>query len=259
MNSNRWLSFLVVVVALVFASEITLGQVKITQTRIDRTASGQLRLVPDPESKWSCLFLLINDRSIQQFLGLSEEVRSELSEIGKELKYQQGEVMAFARKNSENVSLSVMSFREGAGARVFGEILTPKQQQLLRNLVYRLEIQRVGLGQSLTSGRLAEAVGVHEGQKESLLRAASKIQKALDEEIKRLRDQAESELFNELAPEQKSKAIELTKGTTGYREQTRYQAAYAEILEEMEQGIDPFTSGKPKNPNAPDHHPSKDN
>lgn len=230
------------------------GQIRTTQTRIDRTSAGELRVVPDPNSKYFCLMELAGDPSLQRFLELDDVTVGILSELPQKLKEPEAETMAIARKNRESVGEALMKFREVAAGEFFDEILTPSHQVLIGKLIYRLEIQRMGLAEAITSGRLSHDVGVHDEQKEFLMRTAKKIELEAREKIRAIQLEAEKELFSHLAPDQRKRAEELTSGTADYREPTRYQSAFAQVKAEIETGGDPFSVQVNPKPDTGAHH-----
>ncbi len=89
------------------------------------------------------------------------------------------------------------------------EILLPEQFERIRQIAFQVEISRMGLGPSLTRGKLGESVGVRNEQKPDLIRLATKIEEETTAKIAQIRREAREELVATLDEDQQAKVIEL--------------------------------------------------
>lgn len=114
--------------------------------------------------------LRLTDRAAEEFLDLKKASGGSLS----------APRMKFDRQPSEDdVTLftAFMTAKLEENKRRVREILDPTQLERLRQLVYRIEIARVGLQEALLNGHLGTAVGIEDYQKPALKIRAETIEK----------------------------------------------------------------------------------
>lgn len=106
------------------------------------------------------------------------------------------------------------------------EALGPEKIKRFKQLVYRMEVDAIGWGLSLTEGRLGNKIGVYEDQKEELERKVSAILDDLRSKIDDLNRKAEEEILSQLVPEQSRKARELIGPYSAYKHATVVEAKF---------------------------------
>lgn len=209
--------------------ENQLKEAPVKVTRID----GKVLIGPDPNIVLD-RYQQLRDPLVQQELGLSEKTtelyaentRVFLTELATTRRKERsgelprGSVNALLKQHSKNAE------------QFLDEFLTPGQAKRLVELMLRLEVHRLGLGEALTEGRLSIAAGVHNEQVERLVRRAAVIQAETDAAIQKLKQEAEKRLFDELAPEQRKNAIDALGEPFVYRNLTASQKLYYEISEQ---------------------------
>lgn len=85
------------------------------------------------------------------------------------------------------------------------EILLPQQRERLAQISLQQRLQRAGTVDGLTSGELAEELGITEEQKKAMQEAAQAAEKELQEKIAKARAEARDKILDTLTSEQKEK------------------------------------------------------
>lgn len=200
------MKMLISIVGVMVLAGLTFAQFTITAQIVESDASY---VVPDPSNRIALAFLL-NNASVIKAIGLEER---ELSILRETLKANQGSFrpnLAFgplpkSREEADAVAATHLAKSE----QFLDELLTPRQWERLREVAYQLEVARIGLGQSLSDGRLGKDIGVLENQKSHLLEKANKIDARVEAAIVKLTKEAQAEMMAELSPEQREKAKKL--------------------------------------------------
>lgn len=208
------------------------AQVKVTQ--ISGSADGHIFVIPSVDDDWN-VFLQLRDKQITSLLRMSEASIRRCHEVIDVYSKEYAEVKAKERNRElPKGSLAALGKKQRAvAADVLDELLTPEQRLRLTQLMYQVEIARMGLGNSLTRGRMSVAVGVHSQQKESLRLAAARIERTLREKIALAQNEAQYELFQLLAPEQRDKAQALVGEAVYYDTKSSSQNMLERALERV--------------------------
>ena len=85
-----------------------------------------------------------------------------------------------------------------------GKILLPHQTKRLGQLAVQYRM-RSGTSRGLTSGSVAEELGITEEQQEDIRKKAEEVQKELNEKIAKLREEARDDILQALTPQQRAK------------------------------------------------------
>lgn len=85
------------------------------------------------------------------------------------------------------------------------EVLLPHQKERLKQIQNQARMRGQGTSQALTSGTLAEELGITDEQKEKLRAVEQEVQAELLKEIERLRTDAREKVLEVLTPEQREK------------------------------------------------------
>lgn len=174
----------------------------------------------NPNSR-SQLFQLLSNESVRNELKLTDDQYAGVKGVMKESQKRTQEMIqgAMAKQKQQGSSRSfsfggedfrnLMAENEALAEAAIEEILLPGQMERIKQLAYQIDVEQVGVGISLTEGRLGEDIGVHEGQKQDLLDAAKKIDAETKAAILRIKAEARKKLFKELTPDQRKQAEEL--------------------------------------------------
>jgi len=174
----------------------------------------------NPNSR-SQLFQLLSNESVRNELKLSDDQYAGVKGVMKESQQRTQKMIqaAMAKQKQSGSSRSfsfggedfrnLMAENEAVAEAAIEEILLPEQMTRVKQLAYQIDVEQVGLGISLTEGRLGDDIGVHEGQKQDLLDAAKKIDAETKAAIIRIKAEARAKLFKELTPDQRKQAEEL--------------------------------------------------
>ena len=185
----------------------------------------------DPNNR-SALFNLLANESVRRELQLKEEQIASVQKIQQETQKRMSEVM---RANMAAGNPPVNGVRElmeegrKTAESSIEEILLPEQLARVRQIAYQIEIAQVGLGESLTSGRLGKEIDVHDDQKQHLTDKATAIEAETRLAIAKIRAAAREKLLAELAPEQRKKAEALVGPYFEYEEPNFAKALHQRI------------------------------
>lgn len=162
---------------------------------IDKKVRAELDLIPEQES---------------QIQELSKELRKQRSDLAKELK--KFSAMAVVEREIElkrrEYSDQFEEFKEQAHQRAM-DVLLPHQVKRLKQVTAQLMIKRVAKQKKVSAGVLApqvvEYLEIDDEQARRIEAKAREIQERLAAEMKRLREEANTELMGELTEDQRSK------------------------------------------------------
>ena len=172
-----------------------------------RTVDGKVYIGSDPNNSYQVLCQLL-DHQVQEYVGMSE--RQVLAHAELIRTFQKDWIEAVRAERAGEVAKGttaalIKSFVNESEV-LLEELLTPSQYARVRNAMYRIESKRIGLGEALTQGRLAQEIGIYEDQKAELAKRAREIELRIKKQILKIRAEAEQELLAELSPEQRKKA-----------------------------------------------------
>jgi hypothetical protein len=166
----------------------------------------------DPNNR-SALFNMLANESVRRELKLDEDQQAGVQKILQESQKRLSEmVRANMASGNNNIGAGISELVAESKKRseaAIEEILLPKQLERVRQLAYQVEIAQLGLGESLTTGRLGKEIDVHEDQKQHLTDKAAAIETEARLAIAKIRAAARAKLFAELAPDQRKHAEEL--------------------------------------------------
>ncbi len=166
----------------------------------------------DPNNR-SALFNLLSNESVRRELQLKDNQSASVQKIQQESQKRMSETLrANMASGNPNPAAGIRELvEEGrkAAETAIEEILLPEQLTRVRQLAYQVEIAQLGLGESLTTGRLGKEIDVHEDQKQHLADKAAAIEIETRQAVAKIRSAARAKLLAELAPEQRKKAEDL--------------------------------------------------
>lgn len=187
--------------------------------------NGQVLVGPDPESTWE-LFELIDHPTVRDYLELSSEsLRAAWAIKDEENKVSTG----LHASAADDPTPLIIAYRGSLAAKIEKAISTDKLA-LLRHIAYRLEVDRMGLPDSLAFGRLSRAIDVYDSQIADFWRKANTIEDAKRERMSKLVRDAEWKVFSSLTEPQKEKALAAVGATWDFRELTRPQLVYRRVM-----------------------------
>lgn len=192
-----------------------------------RTPDGTVWIGRDPENVMD-QFYQLSDRQIRSNLGLDSEVEGKLAEV----------MSSYERKLTENLrrqrfgeitreeshALRAQAIKDAVS--LVEEILSPTERKRLVQCMYWLEVERAGIGDALTYGRLAKAVGVYDDQKTFLREKAEEIEAEMEEAIREIKARARKKLLSHLSPEQRHRADDILGEPMHYEIRTPEQEMY---------------------------------
>ncbi len=186
----------------------------------------------DPNNKSNLLRLLENE-SIKRELKLTEQQQQGAKRISEEANRQMRDSLREMIQSGKSVRDPAMATMmaenrqkmEGA----LEEILLPEQLKRIRQLAYQVEIARIGLGESLTDGRLGKEIGVTDNQKQHLSEKAAAIENEVRAAVAKIRAAAQAQLLRELSTEQRQEAEKLLGDYFYYEEPTLEQRVRQQI------------------------------
>ncbi len=126
--------------------------------------------------------------------------------------------------------------------RYLDEVLTVDQYQRLKNIAFRSEIESIGWAESISGGRLSDAVGVHDGQRTALHQRTTAIIAEHEAKILEIKKQMEIAILKELSAEQRDKAIKALGDFYDYKSETD-----GDVIREHTARINAMRSQKTKN------------
>lgn len=170
-------------------------------------ADGTIRVGPDAKDR-AQIFTLLIDVQIQRELQMDSAQVNAVQSIMRE--HNAATVKLVTSGNESGSDIQTLREAQLANFRnSIEELLLPDQLKRLEQLVYRMEVGRVGFAASLTSGLLGRDAGVYEGQKEDLYRTVKQIELEAQVEIRKVLEEAEKRILARLTPEQRQRSVEL--------------------------------------------------
>jgi Spy/CpxP family protein refolding chaperone len=161
-----------------------------TQLLQDENVRKELDLVDEQISKLEEIGRKLRDDTQAQFQGVDFGSLRDLSQEQRDARF------AEIRKKGEELA--------AAAQKEIDAVLLPHQRERLKQLVVQSSM-RFGADRALTSGSLAEELGITDAQKEQLAKKQEEVQAALQEKVAKLRQEAQDELFSVLDPAQRDK------------------------------------------------------
>jgi Spy/CpxP family protein refolding chaperone len=102
------------------------------------------------------------------------------------------------------------------------DILLPQQRDRLSQIALQQRLQRSGTVDGLTSGELAEKIGITDEQKEKMAELAKDAEKELQDKIAKARAEARDKILSGLTPEQKDKVKKMLGSEFRMTQQNRF-------------------------------------
>jgi Spy/CpxP family protein refolding chaperone len=161
-----------------------------TQLLQDENVRKELDLVDEQVSKLRDIATKMQEDMQAQFQGFDFGSLRDLSEEERNARF------AEMRKKGEEVAASAQKEIDG--------VLLPHQRERLKQLMVQSQM-RFGADRALTSGTLAEELGITEEQKAALAKKQEEVQASLQEKMAKLRQEAQDELLSVLTPAQQAK------------------------------------------------------
>jgi Spy/CpxP family protein refolding chaperone len=158
---------------------------------------------------------LLSREEVQQELQLVDEQQEKVdgiaTEIRDQMRAEMQEMFSRMRDLSDEERRErfdeIRSRMEKVNADVekrLKKVLLPHQFDRLKQIDLQVRLQQRGAG-ALTSGELAETLGLSDEQREKLERRAAEVQQELEQQISQLRIDARNKMLDVLTPEQRAK------------------------------------------------------
>jgi hypothetical protein len=150
------------------------------------------------------------------FLLQNPDVRKELEIVDEQIEKidairerQQGDRPQFpgrdATEEERTEFFNKMRERNAANTKEIEAVLLPQQRERLAQIALQQRIQFMGVVQALTTGDIAEQIGVTDDQKAKMEEAAKDAEKDLQDKISKARAEARDKVLGTLSTEQKDK------------------------------------------------------
>ncbi len=148
---------------------------------------------------------LLKEKRVQAAIELDESQQKAVNELfTKKNALMREESMALSTPER---SLQFKIARTDLAERYLDEVLTGDQYNRLKNFAYRSEVDAIGWADSISGGRLSDAVGVYDGQRTALHQRTSAIVAEHEARILEIKKQMEAAILKELSAEQRGKAV----------------------------------------------------
>lgn len=174
-------------------------EAKLIGALFDKQVQGELELVDDQKEQ------------MQQILG---SLQKRINEFQRELKDLKDSGTSFSELQSKQKDFATVFQidKERTMAQAMN-VLLPHQQKRLRQAAVQLMMRASAKSSKVATGVLAPEIRdylkIDDEQAERIKTKATELQKRLAEKIRKLTEQAQSELLSELTQEQKSKFVDL--------------------------------------------------
>ncbi len=156
----------------------------------DENVRKELDLVDEQISKLRDVAEKMQEDMRAQFQGFDFGSLRDLSEEERNARF------AEMRKKGEEVAASAQKEVDA--------VLLPHQRERLKQLMVQ-STMRFGADRALTSGTLAEELGITEEHKEALAKKQEEVQAAMQEKLAKIRQEAQDDLLSVLTPTQQAK------------------------------------------------------
>jgi hypothetical protein len=156
----------------------------------DENVRRELDLVDEQVNKLQDIARKIQEDMQAQFQGFDFGSLRDLSDEERTARF------AEIRKKSEEVA--------AAGQKEIDGVLLPHQRERLKQLMVQSQM-RGGADRALTSGTLAEELGITEEQKEALAKKQEEVQASMQEKLAKIRQEAQDELLSVLTKAQQDR------------------------------------------------------
>ncbi len=168
------------------------------------------RSIPDPQKKMSIAQFLSN-KSVVKELGLDDKAQKAIQEL---LTANNGDLVNLSFYGGTgmpklgNIKARAAMIRQ-ENESIYDDIIDPIQQDRLREIVYQIELARVGPAEALLNGFLGRDVGVEVYQKPALKIVADAAESRAKTLIKEIISAARGEVVSELSASQRERAKRL--------------------------------------------------
>lgn len=173
-----------------------------------QTVSASFLIGPDPALKYE-LFKLLRDRLVQHELQLTKDQVDGINRIYDDAQKTLRDLADGSRKSGTRIEPTALKdaldARRLIAEEAIEELILPSQMSRLRQIAFRIEVSRIGLGPSLAYGRLGSEAGIYTNQVNRLMLKWKHISERADNEIQKILERAEEELIGELTPEQRDR------------------------------------------------------
>jgi hypothetical protein len=159
---------------------------------------------------------LLQDENVRKELDLVDEQISKLRDVGDKLQEDtRAEFQGFDFGSLQGLSPEERDERfapirkkveeiNAAAQKEVDAVLLPHQRERLKQIMVQ-STMRFGADRALTSGTLAEDLGITQEQKDALAKKQQEVQASMQEKMAKLRQEAEDELLSVLTPTQQAK------------------------------------------------------
>jgi hypothetical protein len=175
-----------------------------------KRADGSKHAVTEPSSLSSIAANALND-SVASALKLTSSQRAALRKIHEDAKSPLPHAGLRFRDKKVQIDDEIKNQLE--------EILLPEQRARLFQIVFRIEIERIGVVDSLLLGYLGKEIGIVREQHRSLTVKAETLEPRLREGILKIQAELMDQVFQELKPIQRTAAIKIVGKPFLYRDE----------------------------------------
>jgi len=155
------------------------------------------------------MFGLLTNEQVQQEIDLVPAQEVDLRKLREDIRDRMRETFSRMRDASEEERRVIFAEAREVGREMEARaesILMPHQVDRVRQIMIQQQMRgRGGAGSALTSGRIADELGLTEEQIEELRKKAEEAQEEMRQKLEELRKQAEEKILSALTPEQRAK------------------------------------------------------
>ncbi|MEQ1825718.1 MAG: hypothetical protein ABL921_07215 [Pirellula sp.] len=157
----------------------------------------------------SAITLILRNSSVARELGVGAQERFVITQIGKD--YQTAESKIFVEsKNGDNFDrMIVVDELKTKKNEAMTNALGHQKWERLEQLLFQIEISRVGMSDALTKGRFGKQLLISKGQFAKVAKTAEEYDKTMTDAIVKFRAAVKDRLFRELTGVQRQKIVQL--------------------------------------------------
>ena len=138
----------------------------------------------------------------------NEEIKAKLNEVASSLMKGQNGTFKLTPEALKKIAERQTELQQNAKADL-EDMLLPHQIKRLRQVAFQNQMNRFGAAEALTSGTLAEKLGLSDEQKELLKEKSIEIERRVKKEVAKIRADAKQELYRVLDASQRAMLNEL--------------------------------------------------
>jgi hypothetical protein len=141
------------------------------------------------------------DEQLGQLRQINEDFSARIQEQMESIRGQDG---TFDMQRAKDLSELIRKLNEEKEARM-REVFLPHQFDRLRQISLQTQMKRNGETSMLSNSEVVEALGLSDEQQKRLKKKAAELKTEMEQEIRKLKEKAREELFEELTRDQREK------------------------------------------------------